>query len=260
MAGLWMAGWLPTRRRVSLRHLRDLTGFALPWLGGELLMTGNQRTFSLLVGYLFGTIALGYVNVGFRTVGTLGTVIEVAAQQVSVPIFARIQGGPPALQGAFLKSTAIASFALVRLFTGMVVCAEPVVVALLGPDWRPAVPLVQLMAAATLVRCILCFTSSVYSAVSRPIWRFWRGALDLLVSTLGLLALAGLGPVAAGVAWLGRLAFLVPFSYLGMRRLAAGRARAAPPAKGAGALGRRRRPHGGGAAGGPAGAAGGLAR
>ncbi|HET6521141.1 MAG TPA: oligosaccharide flippase family protein, partial [Geminicoccaceae bacterium] len=218
LAAFWFTGWRPTGW-LSLRHLRELGRFALPWLGGELLMYGNQRFFSLLVGYFYGAVTLGFINVGFRTVATLGQVLEVAAHQVTLPIFSRLQHDQAALRAAFDKAAAIACFLVLPAFTGLVVCADTVVIALLGADWEPSIPFIQLMGIATFLQFLLSLPSAVYSAVGRPIWRLWRGKLDLGVTTVGMVALAGLGPIWAGIVWAGRFLFLVPFNYYGMWRL-----------------------------------------
>jgi O-antigen/teichoic acid export membrane protein len=218
LAAFWFTGWRPAGW-VSRPHLVELWRFALPWLGGELLMYGNQRFFSLLVGYFYGATTLGYINVGFRTVATIGQVLEVAAHQITLPIFARLQNDREALRAAFDKAAAIASFLVLPAFTGLVVCADTVVPALLGDDWVPSIPFIQLMGIATFLQFLLCLASAIYSAVGRPIWRFWRGGFDLTVTTVGLVAFSGLGAIWAGVVWAGRFLFLVPFNYFGMWRL-----------------------------------------
>ena len=218
LAAYWFTGWRPAGW-VSRPHLTELGRFAVPWLGGELLMYGNQRFFSLLVGYLYGATTLGYINVGFRTVATIGQVLEVAAHQITLPIFARLQNDAAALRAAFDKAAAIASFLVLPAFTGLVVCADTVVPALLGPAWGPSIPFIQLMGIATFLQFLLCLPLAVYSAVGRPVWRLWRGGVDLTVTTVGLVAFPGLGPIWAGVVWAGRFLFLVPFNYFGMGRL-----------------------------------------
>jgi PST family polysaccharide transporter len=218
LAAFWFTGWRPTGW-VSRPHLTELGRFAVPWLGGELLMYGNQRFFSLLVGYFYGATTLGYINVGFRTVATIGQVLEVAAYQVTMPIFARLQDDREALRAAFDKAAAIASFLVLPAFTGLVVCSGTVVPALLGDDWVPSIPFIQLMGIATFLQFLLCLCSAIYSAVGRPVWQLWRGGFDLIVTTAGLGAFSGLGAFWAGVMWAGRFLFLMPFNYFGMWRL-----------------------------------------
>ena len=210
----WLtAAWRPTLC-FSLRHLRELTSFAGAKALGGALTSVNAHVLSLLAGHLFGTVGLGYVALARRVSGTLGSVIDGAARQVNMSVFSRQQNSRSVLLASVYGSTRVTCLLAFPVFTGLVVCAEDAVVLAFGPEWRPAVPLVQLFAVGCILRTAIGPVRTTVEAVGRPALHLWRGVVELVATVGGLFALSGLGAIATGVVAVMVSALTIPIDFV----------------------------------------------
>jgi PST family polysaccharide transporter len=184
----WATDWRPSLH-LSGRHLRDLYGFSLSIVANELLWCGSQRADQTLIGYSFGPAALGPYALASRCVQLLMDSVAAPLQLVALPAFSRLQDERERLQHAFYKSTEIVATLAAPVFLGLAALAPSLVPVMFGPQWSPAVVLLQGLAIYGLLRVTLSFGHPLILSVGRAGIYFLMFVL-LTVLTVGLCLLA----------------------------------------------------------------------
>lgn len=204
--------------RFSFSHLRSLMSFGAWSVGHHLLWHGTARAFAFLVGVLLGVGPLGYLNVATRLVEMARDVLATALVQVALPMFARQQDDRPGLTAMFQNASALTCMIAQPLFAGLLVCAPEVTVLLFGERWRPAVPLVAILAAAAMIFFWRLFTLPLLSAIGRPKLNLLANVLWFLASIGGLLVFGRSDVTAAAMVWASGFVTTVPVHLWLVRR------------------------------------------
>lgn len=187
---LWIYGqWLP-KLQFSVASFKELFGF-----GWKLLVTGLIETiwneiYQIVIGKCYSSVTLGYYTRAQQFANLPSSNLTSVIQRVTYPIFSSIQDDKLRLKQAYrhvIKDTMLVTFACMM---GMVAVAKPLVVVLIGEQWLPAVPFLQ----------IICFNYMLYPlhALNLNMLQV-QGRSDLYLK-LGLIKKAiALGPVLLGI-------------------------------------------------------------
>jgi O-antigen/teichoic acid export membrane protein len=194
--------WRPSWRKVSLAALNDLWPYSSSILAFNVFKAFAQNMDRLIVGYLLGTVALGYYSLAARLVlqpiampiGALGVYL--------FPKVARVQEDPIAARESYARVLSVC-LALATPYALVVWGLAPILVPIvLGSEWEPAVAIVSWMGVAALVRAVFSPATQMLKALGRPDLML-RWSIMVTVSTvLGLSAGAywGLSGIAIGFA------------------------------------------------------------
>lgn len=129
----WYPRW-PARRS----GMRPLLHFGANITAGNLLFAIGRGADTILIGRYYGSHAVGLYS---RAEALLSRPLEQLLSPLSavvIPVLARVQGDPERYRRTFLQiyeALALASFAFCGVFLAL---AEPVVLVLLGDDWKAA--------------------------------------------------------------------------------------------------------------------------
>jgi PST family polysaccharide transporter len=196
---------LSSRQRLGFRIERaaliDLLRVSGPWLASEALSVSQPRIFMLIVGGLLSVRDVGFLNIAFRLVETLREIIGHLSTNVSLPYFARVQKDVATLGGHFVSATTALSVAAIPAFIGVAASADVIVLTLVGEEWRPAVPLVQILSIGSSLSMFANFCTSIFTAIGRPGLAIPRGLVDLFFSTVVLVGISGYGITAVAATW-----------------------------------------------------------
>lgn len=136
----WTSGWRPTlpKRRSGVAPLLKFGAhLTLSDLVGRLA----ARTDGILIGRFFGAESLGlYTRANILLARPLEQLLS-PISSVVIPVLSRLQSDPERYRATFLRAydtVALVIFPLTALF---LVLSEPLVILLLGPEWKDAVPL-----------------------------------------------------------------------------------------------------------------------
>jgi len=217
---VWPACPFRPARRYSMARLRELIGYGALSVGSRIVWISSVRLFTVLVGYFLGVAAVGYINIAQRVVDTLYDLLAGAAYNLAFPFFARRQNDRAQLHRAYYATNEFAAMAVPPIFAGMAVCAAPIVLLILGEKWLPAVPLIQVLAAAAALQFILLFSNAAIMASGRPGVLFCLSLVTFVVAIGGLLLLQPGDAFGAAVLWACRIAISAPIMvYLTWRLL-----------------------------------------
>jgi len=137
----WMAsGWSPTAPKRN-SDVRSLVNFGLHLTVADLVGCMTANTDSMMIGRSFGASALGlYSRASVLLSRPISQVITPIAA-VLVPVLSRLQSDPVRYRRTFLKVYDALVFVTFPCAAVGLVVAEPVVLLVLGPKWKDAVPL-----------------------------------------------------------------------------------------------------------------------
>jgi O-antigen/teichoic acid export membrane protein len=100
----------------------------------------------LLIGALIGVHGLGLYSVAYQFVMKPFLLVTPIVNRVALPVFAMVQADDARLRSGFLDGIRAVAMLLYPVYMGMIVLADPLVHVILGPTWRGAVPVLQLLA------------------------------------------------------------------------------------------------------------------
>ena len=189
------------------------------YLVGTLAWFGYSNADAVILGKLGGAAALGQ----FRFATTLASLpaeklVNVIAS-VTLPVFSTLKNEASELRALVLDITELIAM-VVYPTLAIIALASPAVVPLLfGPQWKPAIPIVQLMCIAACLKNIQVINSQVLSARGRSKELKHMGVGTLLVMPFLFYAGARIdGARGVALAWLIAQPFLFSIPFVIMAR------------------------------------------
>lgn len=200
MSGLlwWLHPWRPALvfHRASVRKLFAFGGYHL---GSSLLEVLYSRLYTVLIGRQFGPRDLGFYSnaetVRQMPVGFFGSLLA----RVALPMFSEASRDRAVLHRGVQLSIRGVMLLHAPAMLGMVALAEPLVLLLLGRQWLPAVPILQ----------VLCIAGVLYPLHSINLYALMAQGhsglmfrLEVAKKTIGVvLILIGAMFGVMGIAW-----------------------------------------------------------
>lgn len=205
------------------RKARELLQFG-KWVSamgvlGLFVLRGDD----MVIGKYLGVSALGLYALAYELANVPATHVTHVVGKVSFPAYSRLHnaGDRSEMRRTFFrvaKSTLLITGPLSALiFLGV----SSIVEHILGPTWRPIVPLVKILVIAGFVRSIAALATGIFHGAGRPHLDFWMNFprfVLLVVLIVPACALFGL----EGACWLVLLAVssCLPTWYVGLRNIA----------------------------------------
>jgi O-antigen/teichoic acid export membrane protein len=180
---------------VKLSRLREVTGFSAFILLIDIANKVNYSTDTIVIGAFIGTVAIAIWAVAQRLI----TAVQDLTSQVSGSLFPIIVdfatlGDSERLQHVFIQGTRITLAMVLPMAVGLVMLADPLVQAWVGPSFQASVPLVYTLALAVTMRVGTSTASMVLKGAGRH---------RLVAVTNLTMALANLVLSVVLVRWLG---------------------------------------------------------
>ena len=168
------------RPKLSLSKARELMSFSI-WLTlGSWVQALNAKADPLVVGFFTNTSQLGIYSMSQRLASMTVGQIQSPIATVLFPTLARMRNDPIRLRAAYLRVQAVFCTVAFPVGVGFALLADPVVRLVLGPQWIPAIPIVQvfiLMQAANAVQHV----GPISMATGHTRALFWRDLQILLL-------------------------------------------------------------------------------
>ncbi len=161
-----LSSWRP-RFEFSWKHLKALMGFSLPNFTAQLALFAGGQADSVILGVLFGPLAVGLYRVAERVVNSLLTAAMASIQTVSLSEFSRFQNDPDQLRKSVLTCIRLTSAATLPALAGLIVVANPLM-ATIGPKWASAANVVKILSAMSMCFVFCFFTGSLLQALGQP--------------------------------------------------------------------------------------------
>ena len=185
------ARWLPGRYRRAA-PMREFLGFGWNLMLAQLLGYASRNVGQVLIGARVGAEALGLYNRAFQLLMMPLNQINAPATTVALPVLSQLQDERERFAAFLLRGQTVMVHLIVALFAYACAQALPLMVLVLGEQWRPAVRLFQWLAVGGI------FQSAAYAAY----WVFLAKGLmraQLWYSVVGRLLL--IACIFAGARW-----------------------------------------------------------
>ena len=218
------AGALP-RFGYSRQALDGRFRFGIPFIGTGVVSALKDAVNPILIGILFGAIAVGYINWA-QQVAVMGTYVLFALSRLLFPLFARLRTDAPALRRALIQSLfwCNAVVAPIALFTCSF--ASDVTRIVFGVQWLPAVPTLLLLSISNVLSPTMVVLMALMNALGKakiPLFyaMAWFAGSWILVPWLSSgLGYVGYGWANVGVNLLGIPLVFTSRSYVPLRSYA----------------------------------------
>jgi O-antigen/teichoic acid export membrane protein len=196
----WMARWRPFRGRFSFRIWRELATFSFPLLLDSLAERGREMFEQLLIGRSLGTADLGQYRYAYRIASMPSLAVIQIGGYVLFPAFSRISGDAERFRSAFLRALGWIWFAALPAGMLLLVMGQPVVVLLLGEEWRGAGTATAAMAGIGLGIALSSVGWEAIKGAGRSSRLNWITGLGLVLGLSLIVLLLPFGLVGIGIA------------------------------------------------------------
>lgn len=149
---LWVfAKWYP-KLQFSLKSFKELFNFGWKLMVSGLIDTVWREIYQVVIGKFYSPATLGQYTRAHQFGSIFSTNLTAVVQRVSYPVLSEIQDDVPKLKNAYKKVIKVTMLITFCCMLGLAAIAEPMIVSLIGDQWLPAVPFLQ----------ILCFSMMLY--------------------------------------------------------------------------------------------------
>lgn len=187
------------RPRFDLSRRGELLSFSIWMLIGKLAEVFRNRFSDMWLGRNLGASSAGYYILASELSALASGQISAPVQRVMFTRYAEQANSREMLKDAYFKVSGVVWIVAFPAAVGIGVCAEQIVMVLLGSQWSTSATILQILAAAGLLAVMSSSTYTIYMASGRP--RLAAnlsvlGAVMFIILTLALGSLLGLLGVA----------------------------------------------------------------
>jgi len=161
-----LARWRP-RPAVSGAALKQLLGFGGSLFASESLGYWSRNLDNLLIGRVLGTAPLGLYSRAYELMLYPLQNVSQAIGRVMFPALSQIQDQPERVKRVHLRVTRVVALLTFPMCLGLLVVAEPFVLALFGEQWRGMIPVLQILCAIGAPQSILTLNGNLYLSQGR---------------------------------------------------------------------------------------------
>jgi O-antigen/teichoic acid export membrane protein len=159
-----MVNWRPSLPRRD-PEVRSMVVFGSSVAASYLTITLNRSADNILIGWYWGAAPLGLYSRAYNLLMLPIRQLTAPASSVAIPAFSRIQDDPDRFARYYLGALGLVVWISAPIFGFLFVAAEPVIVLILGSQWREAAPVFQFLAISALGQLLL--ESTIWLLISR---------------------------------------------------------------------------------------------
>ena len=158
--------WRPSLS-FSWASARELFSFGWRYVLANAITDLYQNLYVFVIGKIYTRADLAYVRKGGHPVRSLTVVATKTLKRVSFTALAKLQDDPARMRTAMRKLINCSSLVSFPAIAFCLVMAEPMIVALFGERWRPAVPYLRLVACSAFFQPFNSINVQVINATGR---------------------------------------------------------------------------------------------
>ncbi len=161
-----------------------------------------------VVGRVLGSSPLGAYTFGWQIASVPVDKVSGVLGQVLLPVFAKVQGDPPALARYVKGLTETLAIVTFPLAFGLALVGDNFVLFALGPHWRAAIGPLRLLAVYAGFRSLMTILPQALVATGRARWTMWLNLALALVMPASFYIAAHWGTSGVAMAWI--IAYPIP--------------------------------------------------
>ena len=186
----WIASdWIP-RPQFVRSYAADQWSFGSKIFSASFLLAMNLRLQELVAAMFLTPAAVGYIRLSWRCIDLVSQFAVIPFGSVAMATYSQAHAQKGSVEEACLGFIRFSGLLAFPCFAGMAAVAPIFIPILFGENWKPAVPVLQILCLIAIPFVVESFTWGVLAAIKRP-------GLNLKISVLQLLAGLGLSFFAA---------------------------------------------------------------
>ena len=158
----------PYRPRFAMDKKKslELWKFGKHILGSSILRFLVLQGDDLVLAKMLGTEILGLYRYAYRISNMMATEISDMIAQVAFSAYSKLQDNMDKLRAGYLKTIQVVSLIVFPIAGGIIILAYELVHVVLGDQWLPMVPAMQILCVLGLLKCFQ--RGPVFKAIGRP--------------------------------------------------------------------------------------------
>ena len=193
-----LGGWRPGFS-TEMKACRELFAFSAYVFGFDVVNYWSRNLDQLLIGRFIGPAGLGIYSRAYTLMLMPLSQVSRVVGRVMFPALSSIQDDKPRVRRAYLKSISVIGLITFPMMTGLLVVSDHFVLALLGPKWIEAIPLLKLFCWVGLLQSIWTTVGWIYFSQGRTGLYFTMGLINSAACMLSFAI--GIHWGIIGVAW-----------------------------------------------------------
>lgn len=142
---LWIyVKWRP-KWRFSFQSFGDLFGFGWKLMVSSLIDTVWREIYQVIIGKFYSATTLGQYTRVHQFSSIASSNLTMVVQRVSYPVLSSIQDDKIRLKSAYKRVIKVTMFVTFTLMLGMSASAKSMIQVLIGDQWLPCVPFLQII-------------------------------------------------------------------------------------------------------------------
>jgi PST family polysaccharide transporter len=182
--------WRLSLRLASISTMRELFRYSRFVSATNLVNIANNSVDNVVVGRLLGPAPLGIYAVAFRLADFANSVIGHVVSGAMFAVYTMLRDERERVLRAYVQNLQRIALFAAPVSVGLAVAAEPVVLALLGEEWRAAVTPLRILAIYGLLKSVIAPSGDIFKGVGRPQLGLVFGVAQVAVSAAALAVLA----------------------------------------------------------------------
>ncbi|MGN6269355.1 MAG: lipopolysaccharide biosynthesis protein [Sphingomonas sp.] len=189
--------------RFDFRGAGGLARYGALMTVGSLFWFVESQADIFIAGRSFSAHELGIYSTALFLTQIFVSKFVPPLNEVAFSAYARIQHDADAFAEAFARAARLILIAALPFYLGLAVTAGPLVETVLGPQWRPAIPIVHLLAFAMPFMTLQVLFAPACEARGRPGIPIRVSAYGAAILAAGFLIGVRFGPEGLAWAWIG---------------------------------------------------------
>ena len=142
---LWIfSNWYP-RLQFSLNSFKELFGFGWKLLVSSLIDTVWREIYQVVIGKCYTPETLGQYTRAQQFASIFSSNLTTVVQRVSYPVLSSVQDDKERLKYGYQRIIKVTMLLTFVLMLGLAAIAKPMILVLIGEQWLPCVPFLQLI-------------------------------------------------------------------------------------------------------------------
>lgn len=152
----------------NIEYGKEMFGFGKWMLASAALLFLYRQGDDAFVGWFFTATSLGFYQMAYRFSNAPATEVTNVISRVAFPTFSKVQNDVDRLREGYFRVVQLSSIVAFPMAAGIVAVAPQFVRSVLGDQWVPMIPLIQVLAIAGGLRAFAANAGAVFKAVGRP--------------------------------------------------------------------------------------------
>lgn len=152
----------------NLDYAEEMFGFGKWMFASAILVFLYSQADDAFVGWFFTATSLGFYQIAYRFSNAPATEITHVISRVAFPALSKVQNDTDSLRNGYLSSVQMSTILAFPMAAGIASVSPQFVRAVLGNQWEPMVPLMQLLAVWGGVRAFGANVGPVFKSTGRP--------------------------------------------------------------------------------------------